>query len=181
MAAGSTHRVALDAAAVAGVLTTGHERVLEVGPGPGHLLHAVLAAHPGIVATAVDRSPVAVRRTRERNAGHVAAGRLTVHEGALAELTAVVGAAARYDVVVLVDVNVLWVGTAEREVAALVRHLDDDGTLLVVSHPPDPARRPEIAARVAATLSAAGLRVDVRTPDDPAAGVAVVARRAAGP
>ncbi|MDC7122254.1 class I SAM-dependent methyltransferase, partial [Cellulomonas fimi] len=90
--------MASDVATVGGLLT-GTERLLEVGPGPGRLLRALLDAHPGIVATAVDRSPVAVRRTYERNAGAVATGRLTVHEGTLADLTALVGADARYDVV----------------------------------------------------------------------------------
>lgn len=176
MAAGAD-RVAFDVATV-GALLTGTERLLEVGPGPGHLLHALLEAYPGIVATAVDRSSVAVRRTRERNAAAVRASRLTVHEGTLADLAAVVGADARYDVVVLVDVNVLWTGPADAEAAALVRHLAPAGTVVVVSHPPDPGRRAEIAGRVADALTGAGLTATVEEPDaDPVGGAVVVARR----
>ncbi|AEE47220.1 methyltransferase [Cellulomonas fimi] len=177
MAPGRDRRLASDVATVA-TLLTGGERLLEVGPGAGLLLQELLAAHPGLVATAVDRSPLAVRRTRGRNAAAVAAGRLTVHEAALADLTAAVGPDARFDVVVLVDVNVLWTGPATAEVATLVRHLAPGAVVVAVQHPPDPARRADIAARVAASLTGAGLSVRARGPDeDPDAGAVVVARR----
>jgi precorrin-6B methylase 2 len=69
--------------AVAALGTRPGEHVLEIGCGPGVAVSLLCAA--GVRVTALDRSPVAVARTRRRNAEHVEGGRAVVVCGALAE------------------------------------------------------------------------------------------------
>jgi SAM-dependent methyltransferase len=124
------------------------DRVLEVGCGPGVAAALVCERIGSGELTAVDRSPVAVRRTLERNAGHVAAGRLRVVESALADLDV---AAHSVDKAFALNVNVFWTSAAERELAVLRRALRPGGRLYVLYG----AAGPTAADRVTGTIGAA--------------------------
>ena len=104
------------------------DRVLEVGCGPGAAAELVCAGLSHGRMLAVDRSAVAVRRAAERNAAHVAAGRLEVRRATLAELDLPPGS---FDVAFAVNVNVFWTSDAAAELDALGRVLVPGGRLLL--------------------------------------------------
>lgn len=68
------------------IAPAGDDHLLELGCGPGAAAALVCARLTTGHLLAVDRSPVAVARTRERNAASVAAGRLTVRQSTIAGL-----------------------------------------------------------------------------------------------
>ena len=142
--------------------------MLEVGCGPGvaaALLCPLLT--PGGHLLAVDRSPVAVRRTAERNAEHVAAGVLTVRQAALRELDLPDGG---LDAAFCVNVNLFWTGRCDREVAVL-RHALRPGGRLLVCFGDGPTGPDRVTATVAAALRDGGLGDVTTTSGD--GGVAV--------
>jgi len=62
------------------------ERVLEIGFGPGEGIAAALAAAPTVQIAGVDPSPVMLAMAKRRNHGAVAAGRVSLVEGAAERL-----------------------------------------------------------------------------------------------
>ncbi|MFP5069012.1 class I SAM-dependent methyltransferase [Pseudonocardia nantongensis] len=112
-------------------------RVLEIGCGPGAAAELIC---PGLTGggrmLAVDRSAVAVRRTSERNAAHVAAGVLEVRESSLAGL---VLPDASTEVAFSVNVNVFWTRDPGPELAVLRAALDPGGELHVLYEGAPPA------------------------------------------
>jgi 2-polyprenyl-3-methyl-5-hydroxy-6-metoxy-1,4-benzoquinol methylase len=141
-------------------------RVLEVGCGSGALTDALCRG--GATVVAIDRSPTAVQRARHRNAPHVAAGYVEVHEAALADLD---WAGPPFDVVVGVDVNTFWTGSAEREVRRVAELLAPDGRVVLVHAPPPGSSGTHSGTHRAAwlvptALEAGGLVAEVREVGD---------------
>jgi len=129
------------------------DRILELGCGPGVAAALVCERLTTGHLLAVDRSPVAVGRTSQRNAVHVAAGRLTVRQTTVADLTA--GAVGDLDRAFAINVNVFWTGDAGRELAALHRVLRPGGELFVL-YGTGPAGSRPVTPAVAKTLAANG-------------------------
>jgi SAM-dependent methyltransferase len=75
----------------------------------------------------VDRSPVAVERTRRRNAAHLESGRLEVVQSELDTLVT-----SGFDKAFSVNVNVFWTTGAARELAVLHDALRPGGRLYVL-------------------------------------------------
>lgn len=151
-------------------------RVLEIGPGSGASLDLLCRRVPQGHVTGLDRSATAVRRALRRNAGHVAAGRLAVREGSLADLSEPAALAALtdlaepsaaapagpFDRVLAVNVNVFWTEPAVAEVRRLREVLAPDGVALLVYELPDAASTERCAERAPAALEAGGLAVAVQ-------------------
>jgi len=130
------------------------DSILEIGCGSGVAARLVCErlGDAGRLL-ALDRSAVAVRRTGERNAAHVAAGRLEVRRATLADAGL---PPAGLDAAFAVDVNVFWTTPATAELAALAAALSPGGAvhLLWGAGGPQPAGR--VTGTVAAALGAAG-------------------------
>lgn len=139
------------------------DHVLEIGCGPGVALSLVCDRLDGGHATAIDRSPTAVRRTRDRNAAHVAAGRATIEEVALADVPP-----GRFDVVFAVNVNVFWVQPTGPEVARLGELLRPGGVAHLCYEAPAAARADQVATTVTTALGAQGFAPAVTTGATPA-------------
>ncbi|MCO1654000.1 class I SAM-dependent methyltransferase [Pseudonocardia humida] len=147
------------------------QRILEIGPGPGVAAALVCERLGDGRLLAVDRSAVAVRRTAQRNAEHVAAGRLEVRQAALHELDLPTG---ELDAAFSIDVNLFWTGPAATELGMLAAALRPGGALHVCYGAGGPQSAERITGPVAAALRAHGfLDVVVR---DEAGGLAVSAR-----
>jgi SAM-dependent methyltransferase len=121
---------------------------------------------------AVDRSPVAVARTTTRNAAHVAAGRLTVRQAALADPGVPEGT---LDAAYTINVNVFWTDPRGSAVATLARTLRPGGRLLILYGAGGPTTGPRVTGPIAAAATAAGL-AGVTVIADPA-GIGVTGRR----
>ncbi|MEQ3551006.1 class I SAM-dependent methyltransferase [Pseudonocardia nematodicida] len=112
-------------------------RVLEIGCGPGAAAEVLCPRLTGGGRMlAVDRSTVAVARTTERNAVHVANGVLEVRPSTLAGLE-VPGSSV--DIAFTVNVNLFWTGDPGAELAVLRRALTPGGVLHVLYEGPPPA------------------------------------------
>lgn len=135
-------------------------RMLEIGPGAGVAASHILDGFPHIQYVAMDRSTVACERTRSSNAGHVAAGRLTVYEGDVRDLPSVLAGEDAFDAVFAIDVNVFWTRHATAELAAIAAVLRPGGHLWLFFAPPSEPER--IEQRVAQSLAGSPLRLDQR-------------------
>jgi SAM-dependent methyltransferase len=135
------------------------DRVLEVGCGPGVALALVCARLEGGRAVGVDRSAVAIERTRRRNAGWLATGRLELEKVDLAGFGA---GTTPFDKAFAVDVNLFWTGPARAETAVLARVLRPGGRLWLVYGGPGPAGPARgVGPTVAANLAAGGFSAEV--------------------
>ncbi|QJY50163.1 class I SAM-dependent methyltransferase [Pseudonocardia broussonetiae] len=147
------------------------DRVLEIGCGPG--VAAVLVCERLVDGhlLAVDRSATAVRRTLDRGADHVRAGRLEVRQASVDELDL---PDASLDAVFAVEVNLFWTRSPAPELAVPARALRPGGALHVCygAGPQDPAR---VTGAVTSGLERHGF-TDVRVSAD-ARGLAVSGRR----
>lgn len=129
------------------------DEILEIGCGPGVAVSLVCPLLEGGRITAVDRSATAIRRTAERNAEHLGAGRLVLEHGDLATLALPRG---RFDKVFAVNVNVFWVRPAGPEARIVHDLLRPGGVLRLVYGAPDPQQAERVAAAVAEGLAGAG-------------------------
>jgi SAM-dependent methyltransferase len=147
------------------------DRVLEIGCGPGVAAVLVCDRLDGGHLLAVDRSATAVRRTLERGADHVRAGRLQVRHAPVDGLDL---PDASLDAAFAVDVNAFWTRVPAPELAAVARALRPGGALHVCygAGPQEPAR---VAGVVATALEQHGFG-DVRVVADDR-GLAVSGRR----
>lgn len=136
------------------------QRVLEVGCGAGVL--ADVLCRRGATVVAIDRSATAVQRARHRNAEHLAAGYVELHEAALADFR---HDGPRFDAIVGVDVNSFWTGSAEEEVRRVTELLAPDGRVVLVHAPPDRSGTHRAAWLVPAALQAGGLLTEVEHSD----------------
>lgn len=136
------------------------DHLLEIGCGPG-VAAALITEHlvTGTI-TAIDRSPTAIQRARQRNRAAIAAGRASFQQVTLegADL-----GTTRYDKVFAVNVNLFWVRDATTELATVGRALAPGGTLHLFYEPPTLARGTAIADRVAPFLAAHGFTVTTAT------------------
>ena len=139
------------------------DALLEVGCGPGAAAELVCARLGTGRLLAVDRSPVAVRRTAERCAGHVVAGRLEVRQAELADLELPAGG---LDAAFSIDVNVFWVRDPAPELAVLRRALRPGGGLHVLFGASGPTAAERVLGPVADALRRAGFR-DLVVRDEP--------------
>jgi SAM-dependent methyltransferase len=128
--------------------------LLEAGCGPGVAAGLVCERLTGGGRLlAIDRSPVAVRRTAERNAAHVAAGRLEVRQATLAGVEVRPGS---LDAAFTVNVNVFWTTDAAAELAVLRAALRPGGAVHLLWGAEGPTSGDRVTAPVAAALTAAG-------------------------
>jgi SAM-dependent methyltransferase len=128
------------------------ERLLEAGCGPGVAAGLVCARLTTGSLLAVDRSAVAIARTAARNAAHLAAGRLSTRQAALAELDV-----SGFDAAFTIDVNVFWTTPTGPDLGALVRALKPGGRLLVLYGADGPTALDRVTAPIARGMTEAGL------------------------
>ncbi|RSM84887.1 class I SAM-dependent methyltransferase [Kibdelosporangium aridum] len=105
------------------------DRVLEVGCGPGVAAALVCERLETGHLLAIDRSPVAVRRTVERNSSHVDSGRVEVRQSTLDGLDVPAGS---LDKAFCVNVNLFWVQDPAVELAVLREALRPGGILYIL-------------------------------------------------
>lgn len=152
-------------------------RLLEAGCGPGVAASLICPRLSTGHLLAVDRSATAVARTAQRNAAHIAAGRLTVRRADLAELAGL--GETGLDAAFTVDVNVFWTEPAGPAVGVLARTLRPGGRLLILYGAGGPTGTGRILGPIAAAMTGAGL-TGVEELDEPD-GFGVVARRTGRP
>ena len=111
------------------------DHILEIGCGPGHAVALIAPQLTRGTVTAIDRSPIAVSRARERNRRAIDAGRARVERMALVD--AALGR--RFPKVFAINVNAFWTAPAET-LPALERVLAPRGTAWLVYEPPDGRR-----------------------------------------
>ncbi|WP_170284740.1 class I SAM-dependent methyltransferase [Kribbella amoyensis] len=133
--------------------------MLEIGCGPGVAAELVCARLTRGHLLATDRSPVAVTRTTNRNRAAVSSGRLAVRQVALNDLDLVDG---ELDKAFCVNVNLFWVGSAQRELQLLGRALRSGGRLFILYGADGPTGSDRITPKVAEACRTAGF-ADVET------------------
>ena len=107
------------------------DHILEIGCGPGYGVYLIGERLGRGTVTAIDRSPVAVARARERNRGHIAAGRATIERATLDDAQF----DRRFRKVFAINVNAFWTSPAT-SLAALARCMAPRGTAWLVYEPP---------------------------------------------
>jgi SAM-dependent methyltransferase len=134
--------------------------ILEFGCGPGVAANVVAGRLVGGRGRllAVDRSRVAVDRTRARNAGHIDAGRMVVDRLALADLD--VGRHL-FDKAFGIKVNVFWTSTPDPELAVLARMMRPAGTLYLAYEGTHDGSAREVAPGIAGSLERHGFAPEV--------------------
>ena len=106
------------------------DHILEIGCGPGHSVHLICELLGRGTITAIDRSPIAVARARERNRAHIAAGRARIERATLdAELDR------RFRKVFAINVNAFWT-TPAKSLSALAQRMEPKATAWLVYEPP---------------------------------------------
>lgn len=133
-----------------------HDRVLEIGFGPGLAIqHLTRAAHDGVVC-GIDSSPVMLRQARTRNAAAMRSGRVNLRLGSVELLPTF---HEPFDKIVGVNVIGLWDEPVKR-LRALRRLLRPGGRIAIAVQPRSPGATDETSARrgaeIATQLSAAG-------------------------
>ena len=147
--------------------------VLELGCGPGVAAALLAERLPDGRLLAVDRSAVAVSRTRERTAAH--GERVEVRQAEIADLAA---EPARFEAVLAIHVNVFWTDPDGPEAAVVAGLLADDGAVHLVWEGPSPEKAARSAATAAGALERAGLEVEHVEGGSPGAPIrCVVGRR----
>ncbi|GLW47271.1 hypothetical protein Stsp02_29330 [Streptomyces sp. NBRC 14336] len=141
------------------------DRLLEIGCGGGGAVQQLRPLLTTGTITAIDRSPHAVARAAARNSDGIEAGRVTLARAAFSapELAAAGLSDRRYDKILAIDVNLFWTGPATAELALAADLLAPGGALYACYDPPG-GRNEEIAAKVAAGFTAAGLTAEIVRP-----------------
>ena len=130
------------------------DHILEVGSGPG-LAAALLCERVSRGSiTAIDRSAVAVTRTRERVRDHLPSGRARVERMTLADADL----GRRFRKVLAINVNAFWT-TPAKSIPSLLRLLDPKGSAWLVYEPPSETRLREIRESLPREMEANGFSV----------------------
>jgi len=130
------------------------DHVLEIGCGPGYAVALVCARLTRGTITAIDRSPVAVARARERNRACIAAGRVHIEHASLA--TAALGR--RFRKAFAINVNAFWT-SPPAALEALARLVHPQGSAYLVYEPPTAGRLRALRDSLPARLEENGFRV----------------------
>jgi protein-L-isoaspartate O-methyltransferase len=130
------------------------DHILEIGCGPGQAVGLVCQRLTRGTITAIDRSAVAVARTRERIRECVASGRARVERMTLTDARL----GRRYPKVFAINVNAFWTTPAE-SLIALGRLLDPGGSAWLVYEPPSKSRLRHLRDSLPAQLELNGFRV----------------------
>lgn len=144
------------------------DMLLEIGSGPGVAAGLACDRLRTGRLLAIDRSAVAVRRTAERNAAHVASGRLVVRQSSLEALQV---PPAHFDKAFAINVNLFWVRDPSRELDVLRRGLCPHGVLHVAYGANGPTSADRVTSSVAAALARAGFTDVTITTGDAAIGI----------
>lgn len=148
--------------AVEGLGVAAGDRVLEIGCGRG--VAARLICEAGADLTGLDRSSAAIAAAVVRCADFVATGQARFLAAAIE--TAELGAEARFDRILAVNVNLFWLDAASG-LEAVRRLLAPAGRLHLVYDPPSPDRVETLAAKLARNLAAAGFASERLTAPSP--------------
>ena len=132
------------------------EQLLEFGCGTGVAVSMVADRLRGGCITAIDRSAVAVSRTRSRNTHHLESGRVVVEQASLAEFRS----DRRFDKAFGVNVNLFWTTPADAECQCLETVLASHGIVHLVYDTPG-ERDGFVTDQVASTLTRHGFRTGV--------------------
>ncbi|MBA2308659.1 MAG: class I SAM-dependent methyltransferase [Pseudonocardiales bacterium] len=129
------------------------DMILETGCGPGVAAALVCERLRTGQLLAVDRSPVAVRRTADRNAAHVTSGRLVVRRCELDEL---VVPAQSFDRAFAINVNLFWVRSPAPELAVLRQAIRPDGMVYLLYGAASPTSTERVTASISTALRVHG-------------------------
>lgn len=152
------------------------DEVLEIGCGPGVAVALVAERLGRGRITALDRSATAIRRTAERAAAHIEAGRAVLQQ---ADLAGADLAGQRFDRAFAVNVNLFWVRPADAEIQLLHDLLRPSGVLHLVYDAPSGESARRTATTVTANLERHGFSVSTAAGSAPGL-VAVSARCGTG-
>lgn len=129
------------------------DHVLEIGPGTGVAVAAVVERLAEGTITAIDRSAKAIAATRARNAAAVAAGRVVLETTPLERADLRAG---MFERIFAINVNLFWVRDAGAVLASLRRALAREGVLYLFYEPPGPEQARRISRIVGQAVGAAG-------------------------
>jgi SAM-dependent methyltransferase len=136
------------------------DRILEIGCGPGAAAELICERLRAGRLTAIDRSATATKRTKERNAEHIKAGRLAVQT---ASLDAIDLPKDSLDAAFSINVNVFWTRSPKRELEILANALKPGGALYIC-YGAGPQETRKVTAAIADALTSGGFtNVQVRT------------------
>ena len=138
------------------------DRVLEFGCGPGVAASLVADQVTDGHITAIDRSPTAIARAAARNADHLAAGRLTLEQVALADFRS----DQPFDKAFGVNVNVFWTTSAAGECRTLRAVLAPGAPVHLVYEAPGQSRT-EAIDQVVGNMTREGFTTSVRKAPQP--------------
>ena len=131
--------------------------VLEIGCGPGHAVALLCDRLTTGHIAAVDRSAVAIERSRQRNADAVASGRCTLHQIDVAGLDL----ATRFDCIFAINVNVFWVRPDGPDLEVVRRHLKPDGVVRLFYEVPLGSAPDRVVEPITAALERRGFGAEV--------------------
>jgi len=131
------------------------DQVLEVGCGRGVAIGLVCDRLTGGGIVGLDRSSVAIEAARRRTAAHIAAGRATLRNEALADAGF---GRARFDMAFAANVNLFWLKPA-RELAVLRAALAPKAPLHLFYRPPDATQIGPVIDLLRANLMLGGFSV----------------------
>jgi protein-L-isoaspartate O-methyltransferase len=128
------------------------DRVLEIGCGGGVAVALLCERVTSGSVTAIDRSNTMVRRSRDRNALHIASGRARVEQVGLEDASFGDGA---FDRALAVNVNVFWTHPSA-SLNRLATMLAPGGLLCLVYEPPAASKARELALEMTHVLPEQG-------------------------
>ncbi|MBX5446612.1 class I SAM-dependent methyltransferase [Sphaerobacter sp.] len=139
------------------------DTILEIGCGNGVAAALVCERLGNGRMVAIDRSETQIRRARERNHAHLAAGTLTLHVMTLERATL---HEAPFDTIFAINVNCFWL-RAEEPLAAVRRLLKRDGVFYVFYEHPTSAKMRDVASVLRTNLAHAGMTIRDETTTGP--------------
>lgn len=151
-----------------------HQRILEVGCGPGVAAALIAGQLTTGQLVAIDRSAAAIGRATARNTDLVTAGRLSVEQTDLANFAT----GHLFDTVLAMNVNLFWTGPAAAEWQVLEQVVRPGGVVVLCYGygPGDPTSTRDVTGIVGDAMRRRGYAVTVEY--EPAgSSVAVIGRR----